>query len=419
LAEVLFVDGKPAEAEPLLREALAIRQAIGRDSQGASVLVEVLAQVLAAEGKFEEAEALIREEISSEKQSNYQDALVHSLRILGVVLCLPGKLPDAEAVLREDLEMMIKEFGKGHRLYATVLTDLGDNLQQQGKFAESAVLLREALDLHRQGRQGARLGPTSCVRRLVGVLMADDKPAAVGHLCNELNSGSSTNVRLAAIAMWARGDFFARRGRWSEAEADLARALELNPGSPTWHRVAAVLVQHGKLDAYKAHCREGLERFRNTTNSENAQRIAMSCLVLSGSGADLEVVNEMVNAAAATDTNAFSSVPFLVAKGLAEFRQGHFANAADWLKKALARPAETQWSWGSWIPVQAWAILAMAQWQLREGNIAQVSLAKAMEIERRESVKLWAADFGNDPTDRVFAQSLLRQAQALIERKNE
>jgi hypothetical protein len=100
---------------------------------------------------------------------------------------------------------------------------------------------------------------------------------------------------------------------------------------------------------------------------------------------------------------------FQLCKALSEYRQGHFASAVDWANKALgsARPLPER-------DAAAHLVLAMAQRQLKEGSAAHLALDTAKEIINGKLPELDAADLGAYWIDRIIADILLREAEALI-----
>src|SRR5262249_14154651 len=63
----------------------------------------------------------------------------------------------------------------------------------------------------------------------------------------------------------------AARGSWEKALPHLARAVELDPADH-WnaYRLTPLLVQAGKLEAYRQHCRELLRRFGTSQDPNEA-----------------------------------------------------------------------------------------------------------------------------------------------------
>jgi len=90
--------------------------------------------------------------------------------------------------------------------------------------------------------------------------------------------------------------------------------------------------------------------------------------------------------------------------GMAEYRQGHFADAVNWLQDAADLDQESA------LTVQACAMPAMVEQQLNQTNQGRASLASAKQLAEAKVPRLdgsnWEDEFG--------ARLLLREAQALI-----
>jgi hypothetical protein len=65
---------------------------------------------------------------------------------------------------------------------------------------------------------------------------------------------------------------------------------------------------------------------------------------------------------------------FEISKALAEYRQEHFAGAASWAQQTLANAGHLERD------ATAYAVLAMAQWRLKQYEVARLALSKATEI---------------------------------------
>jgi tetratricopeptide (TPR) repeat protein len=150
-------------------------------------------------------------------------------------------------------------------------------------------------------------------------------------------------------------------------------------------------------------------RFATTNDPITAERIAKDCLILPSSGADLETVAKMVDTAMAAGTNHWAWTYFQFAKGLAEYRQGHFAGVVEWTQKALRAPGNASRD------AEAWLVLAMAQYQLKQPEEARGALAKGIKIVETKLPKLDTSDLGADWRDWIITHALLREARALIE----
>ena len=240
-------------------------------------------------------------------------------------------------------------------------------------------------------------------------LAGDGKLAEAGQLLTRLLPQADNSAALTVQILTLRGNVLARSGRWEEAATDLARAIENDPtDGELWLILAAIQVQTGQLDAYRELCRKSLERFGKTTEPYTADRIAKGCLILPGSGADLATVATMANTAVSEGQHRGALPYFQLCKGLAEYRQGRFASAADWMATVLTNRL-------SFLPLdtQAYMVLAMAQHQSQQIEPARASLAKGAEIEQKLS-KLDSGDLGEGWSDWIIAHALMSEAKALI-----
>jgi non-specific serine/threonine protein kinase/serine/threonine-protein kinase len=213
----------------------------------------------------------------------------------------------------------------------------------------------------------------------------------------------------------AMAEVRARRGRFAAAAADLVQVREVKPDNHlVWHQLAVLFIASGQFDVYREHCRKSVERFGRTTEPLIAERIAKVCLILPASGANLDLVVKMTDTAVAA-TNHVANAWFQLVKGMAEFRQGNFTAAIEWVSKTL--PTETENEPGR--DVEAYMVLAMANYQLKKNDEARAAFSKGAEIERTKLPKLESGDIGDKWEDWIIAHALLREAKALIEDTSE
>jgi len=203
-----------------------------------------------------------------------------------------------------------------------------------------------------------------------------------------------------------------RNGRWKDAAMDYSNVVELEPTNffnLDNLSLAALLVQSGDLAGYRRHCSQVMARYGSQTHAMFDMYIAEDCLILPGSGVDLEAIG---NFQFRTNPNIHGLDPFIpFIKGLVEYRRGHFGNAAEWEQKALAEgptPCDADYA-------KAWMVLAMAQCQLKRSEEARSSLAKGVEIIDTKLPKLESGDIGADWENWIIAHALLKEAKELIE----
>jgi TolA-binding protein len=117
----------------------------------------------------------------------------------------------------------------------------------------------------------------------------------------------------------------------------------------------------------------------------------------------------MVETAVAAGPNHQYWPYFQFVKGLAEYRQGRFASAAEWLQKVIGQTGDM------YRMVQAHMALAMAQHQLKQTEAARVTLAKGLEIANARFPKSGSHSLDEQWHDWIIAHFLMREAKALIE----
>jgi hypothetical protein len=97
-----------------------------------------------------------------------------------------------------------------------------------------------------------------------------------------------------------------------------------------------------------------------------------------------------------------------VTKSLAEYRQGHWTNAAEWAERALANLGVNERD------AEAYLVLAMAKHNLNLPDDARSALAKAVEIVETKLPKVETGDIGDLWGDWIIAHVLLKEATVLI-----
>ncbi|MEI6846737.1 MAG: tetratricopeptide repeat protein [Chlorobiaceae bacterium] len=113
-AELLYTQGKYAEAEPLYRKILEKEQKKLKDQPNLTTARNNLAASLQAQGKYDEAENLYREALKMMEQklgNNNLDVAI-SLNNLAELLQFQGKYTEAEQLYRQALAIGEQNLGK-------------------------------------------------------------------------------------------------------------------------------------------------------------------------------------------------------------------------------------------------------------------------------------------------------------------
>jgi eukaryotic-like serine/threonine-protein kinase len=203
----------------------------------------------------------------------------------------------------------------------------------------------------------------------------------------------------------------ARRRRWREAITNYSNLLTFFPSdADNYHYLAPLFLAADDVDGYRNHCRRILRQFAGTSSPVIAERMAKNCLVLPPPPSDLPAIAKMADVAAAAGAAHPSWSWFEFVKGLSEYRQGHFASAADWEQKTLATSKADIYR-----TVQAYMTLAMAQYQLKQTDEARATLAQGVKIVETRFPKLGKGALDEEWNDWIIALKLMHEAQALIE----
>lgn len=414
LAAVYFEAGKIDKALPLLEETLTRQKEIlGPEHSDTLKSANNLAQAYWKAGNRDQAFALMEETLKLRKAKSgpeHRETLT-CIHNLGVAYLDSGKLDKGIPLLEEAVRLREARFGPGHLQTLSSMNTLGEAYRVAGKLDKAIPLLEKAFSLCK-----ANLGPkhprTLRVMHTLGLALRDARHLDQLETMYRHQLAQESDRVFTAAVLRARADLRVSRGQFAEAAVDLSRVIEIDADQhEVWHALAALLVQQGEFNAYREHCRKSLERFSNTTAPITAERIAKDCLILPDSGADLDIVAKMADtAAAAAATNHWASPWFQLVKGLAEHRQGHFATAVEWLNKTLTKSGNPGVR-----EVEAYMVLAMAHYKLKQTDEARTAFARGAEIGLTKLPTLEGGDIGGDWIDWIFAHALMREAKAVIE----
>jgi tetratricopeptide (TPR) repeat protein len=152
-AQELYAQGKYAQAEPLYRKELAVREEVlGLKHPDTAQSYNDLAVILDALGRAHEAEPLyrkalpIKEEVLGPKHPDTAE----SYNNLAMNLQAQGRAQEAEPLLRQALAVYEEVLGPQHPYTANAYSNLAINLQAQGRPQEAEPLYRKALALREE-----------------------------------------------------------------------------------------------------------------------------------------------------------------------------------------------------------------------------------------------------------------------------
>jgi Flp pilus assembly protein TadD len=272
-------------------------------------------------------------------------------------------------------------------------------IQERDARQRAVAAEKEQARLREQAEFGALLGAKLTQ---AGLLISREQYEEAEKIVSQLSPHPAT-----ASIINVLGVIHARHGQWPAAITNFNRVIELIPADhDAYHSLAPLLVQSGDQEAYRRLCAQILRRFAASSDPAIAERMAKDCLILPPPAADLETIGKMADTAVAAGPDHKSWHYFQFVKGLAEYRQGHFASAAEWLQKVAGREGDPHRT------VAAYMVLAMAQYQLKQVDEARATLAKGVKLADSKLATLGGPQWN----DQITAQVLTREARTLIER---
>jgi hypothetical protein len=136
--------------------------------------------------------------------------------------------------------------------------------------------------------------------------------------------------------------------------------------------------------------------------------VAKACLFLPPSEADLPVIGHLADTTVTQGIGDSGAMPFFqVCKALSEYRQGHFTEAVEWAQKSVKSPRIEARE-------HAYAVLAMADWQLGKKDEARAMLAKGDALAPSIMPPSIAEEPGNAWLAWLYARIQLDEATALV-----
>jgi tetratricopeptide (TPR) repeat protein len=148
LAGLLYDTNRRTEAEPLYRRALQITESsYGSDHPRVAIALNNLAQLIEATNRREEAEPLFRRALSIDEASNGPDHpdVARDLSNLAGLLRATNRLAEAEPLMRHALAIDEASYGPDHPKVAMRLNNLAGLLKNMNHLAEAEPMYRRAL----------------------------------------------------------------------------------------------------------------------------------------------------------------------------------------------------------------------------------------------------------------------------------
>jgi tetratricopeptide (TPR) repeat protein len=254
--------------------------------------------------------------------------------------------------------------------------------------------------------------------------VASDPSLGRKELVREFDSMIQQDPANAAVYA-GRANAEARLGWWQKAAADLAKAIELKPGVERyWSQLGPLYLQMGDLPGYEFHRERALAKFGDPDGPTVGEPVAKLCLLLPANGPGLQPAMKLAESASGPGYALSTLARRQWTEGLAEFRQGRFASAIEWMRKAQAtcvRPELPAWDHERErnLNTGGYLVEALAYQELNQTVEAQVALAKGAELFHTQLPQTDSGDIGREWPDWLIVQILLREAQSGVKEKTD
>jgi tetratricopeptide (TPR) repeat protein len=252
----------------------------------------------------------------------------------------------------------------------------------------------------------------------VGIYLTQDPSLGRTRLLEEFTRWIARQPQRAELYA-GRSSLLARQGRWAEAEADVAKATELNASEiNNWYSSAPLLLQTGDFSGYDLLRSAALKRFAKPNEPIDAAKVAILALLRPAQGDDLPRAGELARLGASA--YADGTLPWRqFAEGLAEYRQGQYAEAIKLMETVQGTGAQQNlpgWNHERQRNLGASALLvkAMACSQSRQPEAARAALDQGASLVQEHLPASDSGDVGRDWPNWLMAHIFLREAKALI-----
>ena len=411
LAALKSDQGKQSEAEILNNHSYTIQRALYGDNN--LKLMPVMHQraiLLERLGKLDEAESLARQVLAIlVKQYGSDSTEVASCSgDLGNILENEKKFAEAEAVERQALDSLRKKFTDGHVSVAEGMCNLGDVLRDESKLPEAEAMHRDALQKMRKILGDHHPYVINAAQELVLDLQLEHKYDQIPALQDFIQHDEALRDSNLAVQQNSQAESLAEQGRWKDAIAFASRAVNAQAANHVYyHTMAPLLVADGELEPYRKSCREMVDHFEGTTDPYVADRMGKDCLILPLPGMDLQPVDKLTETAVTIGKDYYTFPFFCCSRALAKYRMARYPEAVDWALKSLK-------STYPYVDSEAYAVLAMSSYQLKNYDNARNYLVKDQELVKKQMPAMGSANLGQDWRDWIISHALLKEAQDLI-----
>jgi esterase/lipase superfamily enzyme/tetratricopeptide (TPR) repeat protein len=270
LAALYQYQGRYADAEPLYKRSLAIREkALGPNHPDVGTLLNNLAELYRVQGRYADAEPLYKRGLAIREKAlgpNHPDVGT-SLNTLAALYLAQGRYADAEPLYKRGLAIYEKALGPDHPFVGTSLNNLAELYQTQGRYADAEPLLKRSLAILEKALRPDHPDVGTSLNNLAALYRAQGRYAAAEPLYKRslaiAEKALGTDHPTAAVIVGNLGSFLKSDGRLDDAEPLLKRALEAGQKAlgSEHPQVAGATLQLAELYGLQGRVAEARELF--------------------------------------------------------------------------------------------------------------------------------------------------------------
>lgn len=303
------VQGLFAEAEPHLRAALEIRRRIlGSKNRETAQSMVALAEWCVVSARYPDAEPLLRDALAVFRETNDTKWLAITLNDWGALEETTGNYVAAEMHLREGLEVSAKLSGADRAPRAIMFSLVGTARAQQGDLGGAAALLEQSIEEHRALPGETRSELAYALQSLGSLrLVQGDYDRAETLLQEALDLFNNTvgeNHPSTANVLTTLADVHFHRTNYEKARGEIEKAIAIQervlpPGhvDVNWSRVILAKIEMRTNDPQKAETdlRSAIDKLAGSLSKEHplvasARGALGECLCLQKRYADAEAL---------------------------------------------------------------------------------------------------------------------------------
>ena len=234
LAELYRAQGRYDVAEPLHKRALAIRErARAPNNPDLAQSLNNLALLYQDQGRYPEAEPLHKRALAiREKALGPNDPeLAQSLNNLALLYREQSREDEAEPLLKRALAIREKTLGPGHPDFAANLTDLAELYRAQGREGEAEPLLKRALAIRQKAFGSDHPDIAQSLNNLAQLYSDQGRYPEAEPLYHRFlviyEKVLGPDHPYVATSLVSLAELYWKQGRYSEAEPLLKRAMAI------------------------------------------------------------------------------------------------------------------------------------------------------------------------------------------------